>query len=131
MHIILIHITYKPHYVHLLAQIFVLTRQAHLDEDVAINFSDIYPNCFNIKKIKEIKRRRRREIVKKWTNKGYNKGKRESYVKRTNYEEEERRQGIKTPIIGFPWGTKLTGYSDVLPMFMSRQSERRRDGGIN
>jgi len=96
----------------------------HLDEDVTINLSDIYPNCFNIKEIKDIKIGRRREIVKKWTNKGYIKGKRESNVKRTNYEEEERRQGIKTSITGFPWGTKLTGYSEVLPMFISRQSEK-------
>jgi hypothetical protein len=103
----------------------------HLDENAAVNLSDVYPNCFNIKEIKEIKRGRRREIAKKWTNKGYNKGKRESYVKRTNHEEEERRQGIKTPIIGFPWGTKLTEYSEVLPKFISRQSGKRRVGGIN
>lgn len=56
-------------------------------------------------------------MVKRWTHKGYNKGKRESYVKKTNYEKEERRQGIKTPIVGFPWGSKLTGYSEVLPRF--------------
>ena len=70
-------------------------------------------------------------MVKRWTNKGYSKGKRESYVKKTNYLEEESRQGIKTLIIGFPRRAKLTGYSEVLPMFISRQSVKRRDGRVS
>jgi hypothetical protein len=47
-------------------------------------------------------------MVKRWTHEGYNKGKREIFVKKTNYEKEERKQGIKTPIVGFPRGAKLT-----------------------
>ena len=70
-------------------------------------------------------------MVKRWTNEGYNKGKRESYLKKINYEEEERMQGIKSTVIGFPRGAKLTVHSEVLPRFISRQSGKRRDGRIN
>jgi hypothetical protein len=52
-------------------------------------------------------------------------------VKKTNYEKEERRQRIKTPITGFPRGAKLTGYFEALPGFISPQSGKRRCSRIN
>jgi hypothetical protein len=70
-------------------------------------------------------------MVKSWTKKGYSKGKREELCEKTYYEKEERREGMKEPITGFPRGPKLTGYSEVLPWFISRQSGKRRDGRIN